>query len=111
MGLSAGQAQRLAIARAFLKDAPLLILDEPTSCLDPESEALSRLAIGALARERTLLVVAHRLNTIVSAEQIIVLEQGRVVAIGTHDKLLRDGGTYARLVAAGSGGSLVEVPG
>ncbi len=111
MGLSAGQAQRLAIARAFLKDAPLLILDEPTSCLDPESEALIRLAIGALARERTLLVVAHRLSTIVSVEQIIVLEQGRVVAIGTHDELLRDGGTYARLVAAGSGGSLVEVPG
>jgi ATP-binding cassette subfamily C protein CydD len=111
MGLSAGQAQRLAIARAFLKDVPLLILDEPTSCLDPESEALIRLAIGALARERTLLVVAHRLSTIVSAEQIIVLEQGRVVAIGTHDELLRDGGTYARLVAAGSGSSLVEVPG
>ena len=111
-GLSAGQAQRLAIARAFLKDAPLLILDEPTSSLDPESEALIRQAIGALARERTLLVVAHRLNTIVSAEQIVVLEQGRVVAIGTHDELLREGGTYAGLVAAGSGGgSLVGVAG
>jgi ATP-binding cassette, subfamily C, bacterial CydD len=111
-GLSAGQAQRLAIARAFLKDAPLLILDEPTSSLDPESEALIRQAIDTLARERTLLVVAHRLNTIVSAEQIVVLEQGRVVAIGTHDELLREGGTYAGLVAAGSGGgSLVEVAG
>lgn len=110
-GLSAGQAQRLAIARAFLKDAPLLILDEPTSSLDPESESVIRQAIGALARERTLLVVAHRLNTIVAAEQIIVLEQGQVAAIGTHDELLRDGGTYARLVAAGSGGSLVEVAG
>lgn len=110
-GLSAGQAQRLAIARAFLKDAPLLILDEPTSSLDPESEALIRQAIGTLTRERTLLLVAHRLNTIVSAEQIVVLEQGRVVAIGTHDELLREGGTYAGLVAAGSGGSLVGVAG
>lgn len=98
--LSAGQAQRLAIARAFLKDAPLLILDEPTSCLDPESEAVIRDALRLLMRERTVLVVAHRLNTVLAAERIIVLEGGRVVERGSHRALLRRGGVYARLAGA-----------
>lgn len=111
-GVSAGQAQRLAIARAFLKDSPLLILDEPTSSLDPESEALIRRALGVLTQGRTVLVVAHRLNTVIAAEQIVVLERGRIAEVGTHADLLRRGGTYARLIEAGSrSGTAVEVPG
>lgn len=96
--LSAGQIQRVAIARAFLKDAPLLILDEPTSHLDPESEALIRHALQTLMRGRTVLVVAHRLNTIKAAEQIAVLEHGHVIEAGAPAELLQAGGAYARLV-------------
>lgn len=96
--LSAGQAQRLAIARAFLKDAPLLILDEPTSHLDPESEALIRHALRDLMRGRTVLVVAHRLNTVKAADRIVVLERGRVVETGTPAALIGAGGAFARLI-------------
>lgn len=96
--LSAGEAQRLAIARAFLKDAPLLILDEPTSHLDPESEAIIRQAVQTLMRGRTVLVVAHRLTTIRAAEQIAVLDHGRVVEVGPPAALLQAGGAYAQLV-------------
>jgi len=98
--LSAGQAQRLAIARAFLKDAPLLVLDEPTSSLDPESEALIRAALALLMRDRTVLIVAHRLNTIANAEQIAVLESGTLVEVGTHAELLQRDGLYTSLLAA-----------
>jgi len=98
--LSAGQAQRVAIARAFLKDAPLLILDEPTSSLDPESEAHVRRALERLMRDRTALVIAHRLNTIDNADQIAVLEGGRLVEAGRHAELLRRDGPYARLMGA-----------
>jgi ATP-binding cassette subfamily C protein CydD len=98
--LSAGQVQRIAIARAFLKDAPLLILDEPTSSLDPESEALIRQALEKLMERRTVLVVAHRLNTVASAEQIAVLDRGRLVELGTHEALLARGGLYADLAGA-----------
>ncbi len=108
--LSAGQAQRLAIARAFLKDAPLLILDEPTSCLDPDSEALIRAALRELARGRTVLVVAHRLATVRTATKIVVLEHGRVVEEGCHDELLHLGGAYARLVGLPLPSSILEVP-
>ena len=96
--LSGGEAQRLAIARAFLKDAPLLILDEPTSSLDPESESLIRSALQRLSRDRTTLIVAHRLNTVRSADRIHILDEGRLVESGTHTELLERGGPYARLV-------------
>ena len=97
--LSGGQAQRLALARAFLKDAPILILDEPTSSLDPEQEALLEDAVKRLMAGRTVLTIAHRLNTVFSADQIVVLEAGQVVENGTHTELLKRGGVYARMVS------------
>ncbi len=96
--LSGGQAQRLALARAFLKDAPFLILDEPTSSLDPESEALLEDAVRRLMQGRTVLTIAHRLNTVAGADRIFVLSGGRVVESGTHAELSSAGGLYARLV-------------
>ena len=98
--LSRGQAQRLAIARAFLKDAPLLILDEPTSALDPDSERIVRESIERLGQGRTVLTVAHRLNTVITADQIVVLDGGAVVERGTHDQLVDRQGLYAALVGA-----------
>src|SRR5207245_8884493 len=86
--LSGGQRQRLAIARAFLKDAPLLILDEATSNLDSENEQLIRAAVSRLMQGRTTLVIAHRLSTIFSADRIVMIEDGRVVAAGTHADLV-----------------------
>jgi ATP-binding cassette, subfamily C, bacterial CydD len=96
--LSGGEAQRLAIARAFLKDAPVLVMDESTSGLDPESERLIRAALQRLARGRTVLMIAHRLNTVYEADRIAVLNGGRLVEIGTHRELVRRGGLYAHLV-------------
>jgi subfamily B ATP-binding cassette protein MsbA len=95
--LSGGQRQRLAIARALLKDAPILILDEATSALDTESERLVQSALQTLMRNRTTLVIAHRLSTIRRADRIVVLVRGRVVEQGTHDELVARGGEYRKL--------------
>jgi ATP-binding cassette subfamily B protein len=97
--LSGGQQQRLAIARAILKAPPILLLDEATSSLDAESEQLVQQALEHLMRDRTTLVIAHRLATVLKADRIVVMENGRIVAQGSHAELLRQGGLYARLAA------------
>ena len=98
MTLAGGQRPRLAIARALLKDAPLLVLDEATSHLDAANEAEVRQALATLMAGRTTLVVAHRLSTVRDADRIVVLDRGRLVEEGRHSALLAGGGLYAHLV-------------
>jgi subfamily B ATP-binding cassette protein MsbA len=95
--LSGGQRQRIAIARALLRDPPILLLDEATSALDTESERLVQDAIDRLMQDRTVLVVAHRLATVLDADEILVLDAGRLVERGTHQALLAENGLYRRL--------------
>ncbi|WP_078628160.1 ABC transporter ATP-binding protein [Streptomyces sp. NRRL F-2664] len=104
--LSGGQRQRVALARAILRDAPILLLDEATSALDSESEILVQEALWRLMEGRTALVVAHRLSTVATMDQLVVLDRGRIVEQGTHQQLLTSGGAYAKLWKHQSGGFL-----
>lgn len=98
--LSSGERQRISIARALLKNAPIVILDEPTASLDTESECAVQRAVDTLVRDKTVVAISHRLSTIAGADRILVLEEGRVVQQGTHDELIREGGRYGAMWAA-----------
>ena len=102
--LSGGQRQRIALARAILKDAPILVLDEATSALDSEVEAAIQTALERVMQGKTVLAIAHRLSTIARMDRIVVLDQGRIVEQGTHDQLLAQSGLYARYWQRQSGG-------
>ena len=96
--LSGGEKQRIAVARAILKDAPIVILDEATASVDPENERELQQAISELTKNKTLLMIAHRLNTVREADQILVLENGRIVQRGKHQELIQQEGLYRRFV-------------
>lgn len=106
--LSGGQRQRIAIARVLLKDAPILIMDEATSALDSEVEAAIQESLETLMGGKTVIAIAHRLSTIARMDRLVVLEQGRIVEIGSHSELLAKGGLYARLWRHQTGGFVGE---
>ena len=106
--LSGGQRQRIAIARVFLKDAPILILDEATSSLDSEVEAAIQSSLDELMEHKTVIAIAHRLSTIAQMDRLIVLDQGQIVEQGTHDELVAKNGIYAQLWQRQTGGFLIE---
>ena len=106
--LSGGQRQRIALARAILKDAPILILDEATSALDSESEKLIEKSLASVMEGRTVLAIAHRLSTLQSMDRLIVMDQGRIVEMGSHQELLAQNGLYARLWALQTSGFIGE---
>jgi ATP-binding cassette subfamily B protein len=108
VSLSGGQRQRLAIARAILKNAPVLLLDEATSALDAENERAVQQALEVVMRNRTTLVIAHRLATVQQADRILVMDEGRVVESGTHAELVGKGGLYGRLAALQFGKEAAE---
>jgi ATP-binding cassette subfamily B protein len=108
MKLSGGQKQRIAVARAMLKDAPILVLDEATSALDTKSERLVQAGLDDLMRHRTSLIIAHRLSTIAEVDRIITLRDGRIDEVGTPDELSRSGGIYAELLALQSSSSKAD---
>ena len=97
--LSGGEQQRIALARSILKDAPIVLLDEATAFADPENEHLIRKALKALSQDKTTLMIAHRLNSVVDADQILVLDKGRIVEKGSHEQLLQKQGIYAAMWA------------
>ncbi len=97
--LSGGEQQRIALARAVLKDASIVVLDEATAFADPENEALIQKALSTLTEDRTVIMIAHRLSTVVGADKIIVLDEGRVCEEGTHEELLQNSGLYSRMWA------------
>ena len=98
--LSGGERQRISLARALLKDAPVIVLDEATAFVDPENEEKMNAAISEVIRGKTVLIIAHRLHTVVGADQIVVLDRGNVEARGTHEELLKCSSVYQRLWAA-----------
>ena len=95
--LSGGERQRISLARAFLKNVPILLLDEPTASLDADNEAMVQKALDEISKERTVIMIAHRLKTVRGAEQILVLQNGQIAQKGTHDQLAGQEGLYARL--------------
>ena len=96
--LSGGEKQRISIARAIIKDAPIIILDEATANVDPENEDKLQIAINSLMKEKTVIMIAHKLNTIKNADQIIVLEKGQIVQKGEHDELIKEEGIYSDFI-------------
>ena len=101
LSLSGGERQRIAVARAILKDAPILILDEATSALDSETEGKIKRALDTLRQGRTTFIIAHRLSTVANADRIFVLDQGRIIESGRFRELVQKGGLFSRLVAEG----------
>ena len=96
--VSGGEKQRISIARALLKDAPVILLDEATASVDPENEQELQAAIEELTAEKTVVMIAHRLKTVRNADQIVVMDEGRIAQRGTHEELMREGGLYRRFV-------------